>query len=397
MGVDRRGRVYIGFTGRYHGSPAEDFGVFRWDPATDRRSFLGSFRGVARAFGNLAGPKERIPKGHTRFVLVGDKLFMGSQGFHDFKGRLDGLGEQRGAHLFSFDTTSDTWDEVSSRCEEGVIAGNDGLLVLDRTPCRKKLVGLLHPSGAVVVYDPQRDEIERTMPGIPWRLGYGLSRQIITEKVGVVYTSRGHEWPEERDRLGAVGKHDLATGASCDTGLRFKGGFFNGKTASPDGSRIYLSTANGELYAFDTAVEELEHLGHFLPAEELSAGRRIRHVYGHVMSRDGRRLYAIPSWECCNLYEYDIERRRVERLAPMEPGAYVTYDLRDPRGALCFAHWQSGRRNAHLLRIDIRRRPKGGDQSFTEEIDQRNPDRQAEQQRRDQQASELVDRLHGAV
>jgi hypothetical protein len=87
MGMDSQQRVYIGFTSR-RSDAREDFAVFRYDPATGERRFLGTFMDVSQAAGNLHFGEE-IPKGHTRMLEIDGKMYMGSQGFHDLKATID--------------------------------------------------------------------------------------------------------------------------------------------------------------------------------------------------------------------------------------------------------------------------------------------------------------------
>jgi hypothetical protein len=98
MGMDDKGRVYVGFTSdRVTGG--KDFAVFRYDPIKGEKSFLGTLVDVARSLGNLA-ERESIPKGHTRLIFANDKIYLGTQGFHDFKREIDDL-PNTGAHIFS--------------------------------------------------------------------------------------------------------------------------------------------------------------------------------------------------------------------------------------------------------------------------------------------------------
>src|SRR5215510_11550242 len=61
LGMDSEEQVYIGFTSR-RADAREDFAVFRYDPSTGGRRFLGTFMDASLAAGNL-GPTEQIPKG----------------------------------------------------------------------------------------------------------------------------------------------------------------------------------------------------------------------------------------------------------------------------------------------------------------------------------------------
>src|SRR5689334_21018813 len=98
QGMDSKERVYIGFTSK-RSDGRQDFAVFRYDPASGERRFLGTFMDVSQAAGNLR-PSEEIPKGHTHMLEIGGKIYMGSQGFHDLKASIDTLSSYRGSHLY---------------------------------------------------------------------------------------------------------------------------------------------------------------------------------------------------------------------------------------------------------------------------------------------------------
>ena len=112
MGIDDQGRVYIGFTSsRTDGR--DDFLVFRYDPGTGTRQYLGSFLDIVAAAGNSQSG-ENIPKGHTRMIYANGHMYMGSQSFHDLKWEIDSLPTYRGSHLFALDTISDLWKDLSA-------------------------------------------------------------------------------------------------------------------------------------------------------------------------------------------------------------------------------------------------------------------------------------------
>src|SRR5439155_5441390 len=143
--------VYIGFTSD-RTTGREDFAVFRYDPATGQKSFLGSLVDVAQSRGNLAR-EESIPKGHTRLIFADGKIYMGTQGFHDFKRDINDLPEYRGAHLFSFEVSSNTWEDLSAGFPGGVIVKNQGILAMGILRSQHLLVGLTHPLGDILVFD----------------------------------------------------------------------------------------------------------------------------------------------------------------------------------------------------------------------------------------------------
>src|SRR6267143_157530 len=71
LGMDSQQRIYVGFTSR-RADAREDFVVFRYDPSTGERRFLGTFMDASQAAGNLR-PSEEIPKGHTRMLEIDGK------------------------------------------------------------------------------------------------------------------------------------------------------------------------------------------------------------------------------------------------------------------------------------------------------------------------------------
>ena len=55
MGMDDQGRTYIGFTSFRDNRRNEDFVLFRYDPKTGEREFLGTFMDIAAEQENLRG------------------------------------------------------------------------------------------------------------------------------------------------------------------------------------------------------------------------------------------------------------------------------------------------------------------------------------------------------
>jgi hypothetical protein len=348
IGMDDQERVYIGFTSR-RADGREDFAVFRYDPATGQRRLLGTFMEASAAAGNLH-PGEEIPKGHTHFVALDGRLYMGSQGFHDLKRSIAPLPRYRGSHLYAYDTAADVFEEVSRALPDGVVTRHSGLIALTAVPGRRLLAGLEHPSSNIVLFDPGANRVQARVqaivPGIPWRAGNPLSREIVATRQGRIYTYRGSEEPWRRARRHAVWVHDLDTGETRPTTDTATGGFWNGQSGTRDGDTIFLSTVNGELYRLETASGRLNHLGHFLPKTEVDAGERIDQLYGITLSADETRIYAVPrrhrSRES-NLYAYEIATGIVTRVGRLEPALYAGSHVRDSRGTLYLGRFGSER------------------------------------------------------
>ena len=296
LGMDDRDRVYIIWTST-RDDGREDAALFRYTRATGEREFLGSFIDVATRQGNIRDG-EQIPKGHTRIVQVGRKLYMGSQGFHDFKAEIDALPSYRGAHLFSYDLDTGAFDDVSRNLPGGVIIEHQGIISLAAT---RPSTGYSWASRIHWVIwccsTSAHSRFRKVAPGIPWQRNHVVSREILVTRTGKVYTYRGSEDPEYRDLENEVWVYDIARDTFSATGQVLKGGFWSGKAETRDRSTVYMSTVSGELYAFDVARERFSHLGQFIdPARrERSAAipraLSVRHRAGYSRALDHRRAH----------------------------------------------------------------------------------------------------------
>jgi hypothetical protein len=343
LGMDSRERVYVGFTS-VRADGREDFAVFRYDPSAGERRFLGTFMEASRAAGNLS-PSEQIPKGHTHMLEIDGKMYMASQGFHDLKAALDTLPTYRGSHLYSYDPSRGKLEDVSRSLPGGVVTEHQGLIALAHAQGSDLLVGLAHPSSDIVLFDTRRGQVQRVVPGIPWRLGNPLSREVVATKKGKIYTYRGTEDAAQRNEVHRIWVYDLETGANTETAFTATGGFWNGQTGTHDGSTIYLATVNGELYRLDVETEVFTHLGHFLPKEEYAAGERVDTLYGITLSADEKRIYGIPRRSRAggsNLYSYEIATGAVTLVGQLEPAVYTGSHMRDSRGNIYFARFGDG-------------------------------------------------------
>jgi hypothetical protein len=340
MGMDAKERVYIGFTSR-RPDGREDFAVFRYDPATADRLFLGTFIDASQAAGNLL-PQEEIPKGHTRMLEIGGKMYMGSQGFHDFKAAIGTLPEYRGAHLYAYDLLRGKLEDVSASLPGGVVTEHQGIVALSDMPGNDLLVALAHPSSDMVLFDYKQNKVRKIVPGIPWRLGNPLSREVVVTEKGKIYTSRGTEDPAQRGEVNNIWVFDLKTDTMTRTAYTAAGGFWDGQTSTRDGLTIYISTVNGELYKLDVEKEILTHLGHFLPKKDYEAGVRVGYLYGITLSDDEKRIYGIPRTSPSagsNLYSYEIAMGEVTLIEKLETAIYTGSHMHDSRGNIYFARF----------------------------------------------------------
>jgi hypothetical protein len=348
MGIDDKGRIYIGFTS-VRADGRDDFSVFRYDPKTGARLFLGSFLDIVASADN-AQKGENIPKGHTRMVYANSRMYMGSQSFHDLKMEIDSLPTYRGSHLFAFNTIAGAFKDLSASLPGGVVTEHEGILSLNILPKEHLLVGLSHPSSDIILYDYQTEKLVKVAPGIPWELGNPLSREVIIAPSGNIYTYRGTEEVDQLNESHSVWVYNIHSGEMKDTGFQITKGFWIGQTQKRDGSKIYINTAGGELYEFDVASETFKDLGYELPKTD---NRIINYTYALTLSPDETKLYYVPSiiqktggaagsgkMEGGELYYYDIATGQVVFVQQLPVGIYTSADVRDSQN-IYFAHFGS--------------------------------------------------------
>jgi hypothetical protein len=346
MGMDNQGRIYIGFTS-VRADRREDFPVFRYDPETGERLFLGTFLDVVAAAGN-AQKGEGIPKGHTRMIFTDGKMYMGSQSFHDLKWQIDTLPTYRGSHLFAYDIVSTTWSDLSASLPGGVVTEHEGIIALNILHDEHQLVGLAHPSSDIILYDYQANQLVERVPGIPWKLGNPLSREIIVAPSGNIYTYRGTEAVNQRHETHSVWVYNIHTGVMRDAGFQMTNGFWIGQTEKRDGSKIYINTTGGEIYEFDVDSETFKDLGYELPSSD---NRIIDYTYAITLSPDETKIYYIlsviqkpggqegdGSGGSGELWYYDLATGQVFFVQQLPPGIYTSADLRDDEN-IYFSHF----------------------------------------------------------
>ena len=347
LGLDDRDRLYIIWTST-RDDGREDSALFRYTHASRKREFLGTFIDVATASNNIhAG--EQIPKGHTRIVQVGRKMYMASQGFHDFKGEITDLPTFRGAHLFSYDLDTGVFEDVSRKLPGGVVIEHQGIVALSYSPEHQLLVGLSHPHSDLVLIDVKTESVKKVVPGIPWALNHMVSREVVVTRTGKVYTYRGAEDPLLREMTNEVWCYDLATGTMSPTGQKLKGGFWNGQAVTRDRGTIYLSTVSGELYKLDVRSGRFAHLGQFIDPADYSGPDqyRVAYLYGIALSQGEQELLGIPiiaptasgsqADAPTRLTSYSVPRRTFTKRLDFDTIAFTGSNHRDRRGNIYLA------------------------------------------------------------
>ena len=364
IGMDDQERIYIGFTSNCSGSNLEDVCMFRFSPETGKREFLGTFMDAAKDVLNYSSD-ESLPKGHTDIVNISGTLYMGSQGFHDWKGEIynitPNLNDYRGGHIFTFNTEADIWDDASKSLPGGIVVEHEGVVCLEHAPGSDLLVAITHPLSNIILFDYVNDTIFRKVEGIPWQSGNPLSREVVVTRTGIIYTYRGTENPEDRAKTFNIWKYDIAADALTETSFQCSGGFWDGQAKTRDGNHIYISSCNGNLYHLDVEADEWKSFGHFLPREAYDRGERLTYLYGICMSPNEEYIYGIASMSnqlTGNLYEFNRTSGEINTVENVgENGCFTGNDVRDSQGNIYFAHHGSAQDgwngNCGLLKITV--------------------------------------------
>jgi hypothetical protein len=348
LGMDNEDRVYIIWTSK-RTDGREDSALFRYTPTTGHREFLGTFIDTATAQNNLL-PGEEIPKGHTRILQIGRKMYLASQGFHDFKGSLETLPNYRGSHLFTFDLDTNTLDDVTRTLPGGVLTEHQGIVALAHAPEHDTLVALTHPHSDIVLYDLKTKTIRKTVPGIPWEPNRVVSREIVVTPQGKIFTYRGPEDPALRDDRNRVWVYDLTTDTMKKTGQSLKGGFWNGQASTPDRRTIYLSTVSGQLYALDTRKGTFTDLGHFTDPKDYNRPEkyRVHYLYGIALNTAGTALTGLPiiaptagdGDAYTRLTTYNIKRKTFTKDIDATTTVFTGSNTRDREGNIYMAAFE---------------------------------------------------------
>jgi hypothetical protein len=341
IGKDEAGRIYIGFTGK-RSNGLQDYYLFRWDPATKARKYLGSFIDVSTAAGNYVAGEE-IPKGHTHIVNIGGKLYLGSQSFHDIAwDQLPLLPKYRGAHLYCFDPATDRMTDVSAAMPRGVVRDHEGILGLGYLHFGDLFAAQSHPSSDIILYNYRTNTVSKIVPGIPACGNNHVSPQIVATQQGKVYTFRGTEPFSDRAKSYNVYEYDIASGQSRIADFKVTNGFWCGETHTCDEQSIYIATVQGDLYRLKTATSQWTRLGLLAPAQMLSDGGHIQYLYGITLSPDEKSIFAVPSVATApvksgTLYKYDIATGVVSAVVDLGHGDYCGSDVRDASGWIYMA------------------------------------------------------------
>jgi hypothetical protein len=265
--------------------------------------------------------------------------------------------------MYAYDIDKKELVDLSTDLPEGVLTTNQGILTMSYMPEENTLVCLSHPLSDIVFYNLDTNMVDKVVPGIPWRLGNPMSREVLVTKNGKIYTYRGSEDPAQRSERFHMWEYDVDTEVMKETKYEFTNGFWNGQASTKDGSKIYISTCNGGLYVLDTKSGIVEDLGIFLTDMEIGLGTLPEYFYSITLSRDETEIYGIPSAYNGFLYRYDIETKTVSKISEigaalsglgkgqMDLGWYTGNNIIDSKGTMYFAYFWGSFQGCRLISI----------------------------------------------
>ncbi|MBN1760653.1 MAG: WD40 repeat domain-containing protein [Chitinispirillaceae bacterium] len=345
IGVDECDNLYVVFgdDGQYGTNSfggVQDCYVFKYIIPHDSAIYLGSLRETAEAAGNLEDD-EPFFKGHTHIVQLGNKMYFGTQAFHDineYMGNLNDTVTIRGGHIFSISIPDGELVDESVNHPDGVFVKHQGINSLTASPWDNLLFGLTLPSGHIVIYDPETEESE-LVQGIRSEVGPAIGREIIATPEHKVYSSYSSN---------TVYAYDVNTKNRSKVNFGVSGAFWNGQCRKKDGSNVYFNTGDGNIYELNTRTENCRRIG--------SMGGNGLVLWTLAFSPDEDKLYGIPScseakWgQSCpsgnmkyNLVEMDISSGNTRSLVDLNGkfenstyGQYSGSQAMDSRGSIYF-------------------------------------------------------------
>jgi hypothetical protein len=320
----------------------QDAHVFRYNPHTEEKEYLGSLRGAAAAADNL-GPcdkwsgVEEIPKGHAAVPYLNGKMFIGTQPWHDH-GNADP--NFRGSHVIAVDCATGELEDLAAAHPDGVFQKHQGFMDAVVSPGKDLLVLESHPEIDLVVFDPALNEIVDIIQGP--RSG-AITRDIAVTPYGKVFYSYG---------FGNTSVYiaDLNTGDVKPAGFSTSPGFWNGRTVTRDGKVIYINDYS-KLYRIDTRGDEQTEVMEEIYDFHVSC------IWGINLSLDEKKIYIIPCEGDATLIELNLET--MERTGLLSTGCSHVCggDVRDSKGRIYFVEqsW-SGSWDSSLLQVDVSER-----------------------------------------
>jgi hypothetical protein len=300
IGLDPGERVYATLC---NGNASNgDCYLFRWNPETGKREYLGSLVQSAKRVGNI-GPnqywpkKEVIVKGHTHNVYLDGQIWMGTMNAHGYENPL----EHRGIHIFGYNLATGVLTDHSQWQPKGVFKQHSGMYALDAYPKKNLLVGIGPVDCEIIMYNP-RTRWTKKVPGAPKEDNPQLSGRDATV-VGDKFIYQCGSAPT------AFGMYDLVSGENKATHFRAQAVLTDGIVPTSDGKKVYVTDLKN-IYEFNLQTGTQRTLTTLDPAGVP------RQTSPAALSLDEKKLYYVINWVVQetgafidDLYEYNIETR----------------------------------------------------------------------------------------
>jgi hypothetical protein len=330
VGVDNLNQVYILFGSNKN---PEDCSLFRYNPKTEERKFLGSLRKTAKEQGTL-WKGEELPKGHTPIVYLNGKMWFATQNFHEAN-RFTDLSRYHGSHLFSVDVHTGEMIDHAQYFSDNVLQRGQGIICVNTMPSRNLIVGYSHPLGDVLFYNIITRKLDVVKP--VGKVGQLARSMVVSDERGKVYTHYS------RCDYSVT---DVST-LNRETVDYTEGGYWNGHAQSWDGKKLYVAGVNGVLYEIDAATNTATKI------TQMYSSRNYQFCL--ALSHDEKRIFSVvtdgPDEK--KLYEVDLETKTTKNHGKIsDKGAYTGFNARDGLGNIYFSK-HTYRDNSTLVKIDL--------------------------------------------
>lgn len=340
IGMSQSGWVYNAIDGYYKDVEIEDSAVFRFHTITGEKEFLGTLRDISASDGNLL-PGEKISKIHAQICEHKNMIYFASHPFHKKED------VQRGGHFYSFDPKNKKWTDLSKFDSNGISTPGQGIVTMDVLRKHDKLVGFTFPKGEIVTFDLKtRKTTNHGRPII--KDPSNVSRHILATDAGKVYFSySGYNEP--------LYAFDINTKKFKKTGFILGHGWLSGVAYNSIRTKAYFADWIGNLYLLNIQTEKFSKFGKIAPDSHSSY--KYRFFHGLIISKDDKKLYAIPKMDTgfeilYILYEYDIEKKEKKAFITDLKG-HVVGGVSAQNGYLYFHNHNYEEKYCKLIQISV--------------------------------------------
>lgn len=301
IGFDPQERVYATLC---NSNPTNgDCHLFRYDPKSGKREYLGSLNQAAKRDGNL-GPnahwpkKEVIIKGHTHNWFLDGRIWLGTMNEHGYETPAT----HRGVHIFGYDLASGVLTDHAQWQPKGVFREHSGMYALTTYPEKNLLIGISAVHCEIILYNPSTRQTQ-VVAGVPPTNNPQLAGRDTVVLAGgkLLYQCGSANTP--------FGIYDLHTGVNKVSRFKASSVLTLGYAPTFDRKQAYIADLKN-LYVYDLARDEGKVLTTLDPAG------LVRQTSAPALSLDEKKLYYVINQTegdggayVDDLYEYNLQTR----------------------------------------------------------------------------------------